>query len=648
MNESHYLTNLTRQSFPGQMLFVATETSEEPSEDGQQYLITKLVGWHATYWRLRDGKVSVRTVKTGKTAEEFWHWVISRLEPRQSTWLWTLFAPATLSLLRFDEILQSGQLATRIEYPGVAVQDVGIPATVWEGLSAMGPSTTIIECRVPGDDCPLTILDARNFFRMDWWEMSERFHDCPISYKGSLALTTDDTPPCVYDCHMLERAIASLVALVRSGKLGRMSMTAGAQAMSALRFGRLQYKLLVHRSPEALRLERRAYKGGACRVFRAGEYHDRVYVVDFASFYLGIMAAFDMPYQLLEHCRRDPIEILARFDTGLYVIADVRLESDRKDTLVHVRGKPVWALGKLRTALHHIEIQQLMEDKIPFAIDRYAVYKSGPFLHTFASDLWEIKREARRAKLGNIESVVKVIGNALPGKFGSRRVQCEECPGVVPPEPTCTWTEYDLRTGQSWEYRSLAWRVQRVRLSKSDRDNTLSRPVDQFGNDLTDLSETGSSCPSVAGAITAYGRWVLQQFIDYAGAGNVLYCDTDSLHLTERGRIALSDFVALNPDLPGKLIDESTHSEAEYLGPRHYRLDQQWVIAGIKADATPIGGGRYLQRTSPGWSTVLHRGMPERVTDEFIEIDSLSQQAGGVIGADGSVNPPVLDMWGQS
>jgi DNA polymerase type B, organellar and viral len=368
-------------------------------------------------------------------------------------------------------------------------------------------------------------------------------------------------------------------------------------------------------------------------------------VVDASAFYVGVMQHFRLPYMLLNGVKPPTIEMLIGKHPGIYCIAKCRVDSPDTAWLVSVRGKSVWATGKLELWLHSPELSRAVDLCEQVAVHGAYVYQSGLILREFGQAMWEARRRAKDSRNEPIETAVKLIANALPGKFGAKSSRWIDCPHTVPVSPTTTWTSYDLETRQHVEYRSIGWRVQRHDTGSHLQLDTDSDCTPPLSDADTIARETQTSCPQIAAAITAHGRELMRDMITVAGEDNVYYCDTDCLHLSASGRRNIDSFVKAVAGGAGDLIDVETANEAIYMGPRHYCLDGRWTVAGLKGSATPVGGSRYVQEQLPGWSTMLSRGLPEIIKAELVEIDRSECHAGGTVDSDGRVTPVRLEMW---
>ena len=59
----------------------------------------------------------------------------------------------------------------------------------------------------------------------------------------------------------------------------------------------------------------------------------------------------------------------------------------------------------------------------------------------------------------------------------------------------------------------------------------------------------------------------------------------------------------------GGLSVKYTAQEAEYIGPKYYRLDDRWTIAGLKARHRKDGPGKWTQIGFTGINTICYDGI---------------------------------------
>jgi hypothetical protein len=125
-----------------------------------------------------------------------------------------------------------------------------------------------------------------------------------------------------------------------------------------------------------------------------------------------------------------------------------------------------------------------------------------------------------------------------------------------------------------------------------------------------------------------------------AGYGNVLYCDTDSLFVTERGYDNLREYIG-EREL-GKLEVRGVGEEMTVFAPKHYIFRGVAKIKGVPGKAIRIDDTTYrLERWLRGRS-LLRRGITDRVLVEETEKKLRLVYDKGVVGDDGWVKPLLL------
>jgi hypothetical protein len=100
---------------------------------------------------------------------------------------------------------------------------------------------------------------------------------------------------------------------------------------------------------------------------------------------------------------------------------------------------------------------------------------------------------------------------------------------------------------------------------------------------------TPDACPAIAAWISSHGRLRLLEAIRCAGWSQVLYCDTDSVMVTEGGARRLEEGGLIREGEWGALYLKTVCADLELYGPKHYREGERVVCAG----------GREIQRLLP-------------------------------------------------
>ena len=259
------------------------------------------------------------------------------------------------------------------------------------------------------------------------------------------------------------------------------------------------------------KLERYAYYGGRCEIYKKGKHQVKSYDVN--SMYLSVMRDSLIPdmasYQYIEN-GRDWRDYFDRFpgiyhcrvfapDIGIQILPYRSCQG--KLLFPSGRFEGWWTSVELAEALRHgYEVEQMFD----FIYYR----KSKPYFNGYADLIWS-KRQEYKAK-GNVgmEQMIKKLGNSLYGKFG--------------------------QLNQSTSYEGALRDAPKLENPSEHRWCYYKHPV--TGEDWVTIYgiKTGEppkfEFPAVCAFITSYARVRLYRAME-ANQARIVYCDTDSIKL---------------------------------------------------------------------------------------------------------------------
>ena len=635
-----YLRPNHRTSTPGAFVAVDTETLPTPHGGRRDWTVHRLRLGVAICWRLESGTQRSREVFHFTSAQAFWAWLASKLNPRRPLWLWAHNLYFDLTALRFWQVMESGELTA--EEPDViylprrarnpaAVRHTGLiatedPPSIWSGWNR--------------DGARLHCVDT-----MNWWPASLATLGESLG-RPKLEMPAWEAPDeawrayCLRDAEIVELAVVKLCAWVRASDLGNMRFSAASQAMAAFRHRFMGPETRIYTPDEAKPQERRAYYPARQLAYFVGHVIRRgtewwqqvgmrepfergpVYVLDVSSCYPSVMAGHDYP---LRHVKTVAMQSTRECLDWLKVYeACAEVQIDSGDEPYPVRdpeeegGRVRWCVGRFVTTLCGPELRRALESGHATAVGRVQYYTRGRPFDAFVAWALAGRSDALRVGDGVTASLYKLIANSLHGKFGQRRPRWEVVPGLVAPVP---WGHYTSGHGELpgvCSYRSVAYTVQRQGHGE----------------------EADASVPIISAYATAYARERMRGFKRAAEKGNVLMEDCDTLHLLQDGYDRLTAAGLVGDGQPGKLRLVGTYEEAEYRGVRHYRLDDQWTIAGLTLKAKRDEEGRWVQSVIDGPDATISRGpLSGPLEIERIVSDPIPYVP-GVVGPFGRVRYP--------
>lgn len=656
-----YLAPLRSESVPRNLVFFDCETW--PEAEKPEPLTTKHVFRLACASRGRWEKRSLQKQKSERFHrwDMLWPWVLMQCRPRETTWIFAHNLGFDLTVSNFwffveKQLIDIGQCGANPE-ADEAVRNMARPK-VKPYCVLSDPPTILHGC---WNGRTFYLVDSFNYFKSSLADMalSVGMQKFPMPDFGSHE--SEWFRYCENDVAILQAAICRLIEWWEHGRYGPWGPTAASLAWNVFRRKFLpEREFLCHGNSEVLALERHSYYGGQVVtpfIGSVGEVVDKceaghfvdanglpchygpVHVLDVTSLYPYVMANIPVPARLKETGGHITLSELGDRLMTQAVIARVRINSPDEDFPLHVEptnGYPVlnpdkrcvdrspyepmntvFARGRFDTVLCGPELVRALDTGCIDCVTCFASYEPTLCLADFVDYFWNERGLARGVGDKAWESFVKMILNSLGGKFGQRRGLWERGKDVISPQPWGTWVVYDHAKHVSETMRSIGWLPQRQ----------------------TERGETGVSLPSVSAYICSAAREIMRSYRSLAGARQVFYQDTDSLHCTQIGFKRLVEEGFVEPFELGMLRHVYQAARALYCGPKHYRLDGTWTIGGIRASAKMTVDGAWIQ---PEWQRlpdVIHK-RPDggiRVTERTRYLRS--SHPAGVLQPDGWVYP---------
>lgn len=638
----HYLKPNHTTRTPCNWLFWDTETYRTGEPKPGDPARHKMLCYAARACRLEAGRRSRVAESFGQTPDEFWRFVYSRMDKRRPLLAWAHNAQFDLLAAEFPRELEYGRLMVQRVSDGECKDNLFNPKVLWQGIMVLEPGCTIVECVRPSDGAKVIVLDSRNYFRCSLSDLGESVGLPKLTMPSRGALLDEWMVYCERDMTIVEKAILRLVGMVREHDLGCFRYTAPAMALQSFRHRFMRHKILVHCDEQAMKLERKSYFGGSCQVHRVGVVDGPVYALDAQSFYPAIMGHLPMPYHFLGYFQCIHQQNQIEFTPNSWVIAHCQIDSPDVTYPIRRKGRVLLARGQFWTTLHQPELMLAKKRGHLRAIDSYARYKADVLFGPWVKFFWSQRSIARECGNKADETLWKTVLNGLSGKWGQKAPQWLDEQSKTAPFSWGVWHELNRRGGGKRTYRSINWRVQRQRLPGEHVHCAFLPPGDETENTPCVNDESAQSCPAIAGAITSWGRQILRLTREVAGIDNVYYEDTDCLHVNANGYKALMDGGYVKDNTLGLLSLRWIASEAEYRGPKYYRLDDQWTVAGVKKSAREVRDGVWEQSEFSGLAGVCVGNFEPRLFETIVEVDRTRDCILGSIGKDGWVNPITL------
>lgn len=392
------------------------------------------------------------------------------------------------------------------------------------------------------------------------------------------------------DVRLLRLAIEHIQHWWADNNLGPWRVTPAALGWSAYRRQFLDYRLLVNHEPEYNKIERDAYITGRADIDRHGELpKDDYTILDINECYGSILTHAKLPRRPLGHGHGMSMENYLRWRRSFGFIAECEVTTDVDCVPCRGPNGVCYPVGPFTATLCSPEIDLVLEHGGTVKFLHYAVYAMAPITRKFG--LW---REAQlQAAVDRedwlIAALLKQWGRTTVGKFGQRGDHWKDMGGALHPEQVKIIRYRDPEQNYFTNYLNAGGRM--------------------FKQEKGGNGE--NAMPAVAAWVCSLARIQLWRHIQKAGRDNVIYIDTDSLHVTPEGRANLADDIG---DGPGQLHIEHEYQTGEISLPKVATFGTKSVLKGAARPRRRLAAGTYEVIESGGFITWATKSKPGVVT----------------------------------
>lgn len=560
MRREQILRPLKRASFPSQCVWVDTETDAIPGDDGEERHVLRF-GWACYRRQLSAGEWSRRQWFRFETQAAFWNWLESKHRDKTALfWLAHNAAYDATVLGAWAELPQRG----------------------WELQTAVIDAPPFLAYWKNGKRS-LKMLDTLNWWKVKLETIGEKVGLAKISMPSLDAPRKEWDRYCKRDVEVVMAACIRWWEWLREHDLGGSAATLASQALVAFRHRFLTHSILIDANFSALQLARDSYHGGRTEAFRIGDFEGPFYLLDVRSEYPTVMERESYPTILKGVYGGLSLTDLACAVDRYAVVADVELETDAPIYPYNDSSPLLFPVGRFRSVLTSGELRCALDAGHVRGVYQCALYSHAPIFAAYVRELSELR--ARALERGDrFESwVLKRLLNSLYGKFGQRGRRTERV-GVTDDLSCRMWDEVDGETGERYRMRQLAGLIESHHAE----------------------GESRYSHPAIAAHVTAYGRLLLWSLIERAGLANVLYCDTDSVLVSEVGHERLRALIGSGG--LGTLHLDRIVQHTTIWSPKDYKLDDLQRTKGVRASARWIEPNVVEQEKWLGLRSLLRRG----------------------------------------
>lgn len=547
MRRAHWLRPIASATFPRHLVVFDTETVPVQVDEVTTEQVLSF-GWAAKVNQANEESWTEPEWFRFTDAVELWKWLESQCPPKH-------VLSAFCHNANFD--WQVGRMTSLLPQLGWSCESM-----VFED------PPNLFTWRKDGKT--LKLLDTFNYWRESVASLGERLGLAKLPFPENWDNTEISDAYCKRDVEILIKALLNWIQLLRDRRLGGLGISIAQQSWKAYTHRFMDAPIYIDDNEDALALSRYAYYGGRVECLHVNQYLSNVYGLDFNSMYPAIMRNESLPTRLHGVYKRVKLAELERWLIKYAVIAEVSIETNEPVYPVRTEGKLLFPIGTFVTYLTTPELLYALENNHIRQCHTCAIYDKARIFTRFVNELYSLRQEFAQANDEIMKYYIKILMNALYGKFGQRGY-VEEIIGECDPSLMHVEDEIDLSTGLRYRNRYIAGKIISTRRE----------------------AESRYSLPAIPAHITAYGRMMLWQGLMTAGPENTYYMDTDSLHVNARGQDKLQSLMS-ETEL-GKLKVEKRIASAIYYGPKDYELDGVRTIKGIRKTAVEVEPGTFAQ-----------------------------------------------------
>lgn len=563
--------------------------------------------WHMIDWVWTGSYYQSNRVRTGERGLGFRRSLKSLLEKGRCRDLWTVNAIAALGSLDFW---------TALEKRRWIVEDNG-----WQGQVILSDPPTIIVARPAKGAGTVRILDLKNLGVDGLEGLREATHGNELCSANWFDASLDADRVASYQAFAVGEYLGDWYETLERERLGEVKPTLAGQCWSAYRHRFLDAALLVHANKEALALEQAAIYPGRTECFHIGKINDKIFHLDFSSYYASICRRGRFPARLRKVTKG--IHGLSIGNIGDNCIAEVLISTQENiyPKRLKLDGSIIWPVGTFRTTLAGQEFNMALKAGEAVEIYSVACYDNEPLFAGFAE--WAIEYRSLCKEHGDRvgEMVAKLFTNALWGMFAKRQ--------------SCWRNDAEVKSSNAWG----DWYETKTRTKLIDH----VRSVGWLGQRLVDEGYHHDACPQITACVNAAGRMKLLSAMAAVQEGRVYYVATDSLFVDEAGYFELCKAGWVADGKPGYLKVKSVNNSLDIRGIHDYTLGEESKVAGRPIAATMGESGSWQWESFERPTGALKRG--ERPGPYLVPRSRgpSEKYRHGIVSHDGTVSPIVLN-----
>lgn len=431
--------------------------------------------------------------------------------------------------------------------------------------------------RVSTPNGKLCFVDTANYGVLSVAQLGNDLH----FPKGQVDFRTKDTELlytyCQNDVEIIEKFMQEYILFIRSNNLGVYQLSLASQALMSWRTKFMQADVSLHTHEDISAFERSAYHGGRTECFYIGQLpKSDYYYLDINSMYPYVMATFPMPTKYVSYSEKIDLNRIDAILSKYYLIADCIVKTDVPAYAVVKDDKLIFPTGEFRVTLHHAELAYAVEHKHLISIIGATFYTKAIIYKDYVDWFYTLKQQYTKDGNVTLRYIIKLFLNSLYGKMGQLKPNRIEIKGKFP---------NDI-------------------MRQCGYNTTLKAHTDEiiwFGRGWIEYrqGESTYSFPAIAGAVTAYARMTLFDYMMQAGLDNVFYVDTDSIITNAYGYKKLSSYISSSQ--LGLMKLEKRSKVLRIWGNKDYKFGKETKTKGISHKAKKIGDDVWEQLQFQGF-----------------------------------------------
>jgi hypothetical protein len=439
------------------------------------------------------------------------------------------------------------------------------------------------------DKATLTMVDTASVWPTTLAHIGEMFGMGKPGLPGPDAPEAAWVARCEADVAITRTAVLAYLDWIETADMGNWQLTGAGMSWAVFRHRFMSHNLLVHGDEDALSMERRAMWTGRCEAYWHGTIgYQVVHEWDLAVAYARVARDIRVPVRLIGPMppHHDWRKTLA--DPTLDLVAEVTVTTAVPTVPSLYDDHILWGVGTFDTTLWGVEIQAAIDDGATVTVHRGFLYRAEPALRDWAQ--WCIAQLAAPDQEVPAwrKAIVKHHVRALVGRFAMS---------------FSTWEPWATLPTLGAERRTLV-------------DDVEGRTYDlmHVGHDVwrqTGTQEWAQSMPAITGAVMAACRVRLWRILRALPDAAPLYCDTDSLLVTDQWYDAVAA-IASSPLGEGLRLKTSWQGFT-ILGPRQIVTGEKVRMAGVPALARRTGRQDFAGEVWESLAASLKSGRPTSV-----------------------------------